>query len=555
MATIKQDIKENFRNSMEQNTGIVGQVLKDRREKQIHEKEVDAELSQINIKTTRLKNDGRAFKKIEVSTIQISENLQIINKWADAQVTTQEETHQALEQQQEAAQQQKLPKISIPDSKEDGSIFDNILDLFDKMGKKIKTRFPKGLKRGARTVFDATKRLIRNPAVRSAALKGTVGIAALTYSESLNKNEDKELEERRKQAPTITPPKEEPAAYGNEQRRVKQAAPAPEAPAYGNEQRRVKQTAPAPVVTPEALQKLAVPTPAPAPLPPPPAPIPPPTAAVPAPPAPTPKPPKAPTAAPIPAAVSAPPPSATPAGSSVPALSSVVKVKSDASIDGINSELAKRVATMAVAFKKETGKQLTINSGIRTNEEQKQLYDAKVAELKGDEKTARGVVAEPMAPLGRGKGSLHFKERGGLALDIEPNYPDGLNKLAGTQKEPTGWLEKFGLIRPVQKYNKLKQRWEEDWHVQLASTPPVGDDGIVAGKGGVPVDLNSGKSLPIPVNPNTGEKLLDSSKTVEQLKKDQNARGTQTVIMTETTNKTDYEKKKKPQGQTTAAVG
>jgi hypothetical protein len=571
MATIKQDIKENFRDSMEQNTGIVGQVLKDRREKQQHDKEVAAELSEINIKTSRLSNDGSAFKKIELSTIQISENLQIINKWADAQVTTYEETHQALKQQQEeaaaATQSQKLaqPSITIPDPKEDGSIFDSILSLFGNLGKKIKVNFPKipkGNVPKGKGKFNVVKEGVKRVAGffgRNAAPIAKVGVAgagvgALLYSGGLNTNEQEELERRRNLPPTIT---QKPVDYnippptGAVEANVKTAAKAPDLEAA-----KIAIAQPLPPLPPSAP---AGPPPVTATLPTPvattvvsqgggksgTAPGRAPAAATPAPVA----------TAPTPAAVGAPPPSATPASSSVPALSSVVKVKSDASIDGINSELAKRVATMAVAFKKETGKQLIINSGIRTNEEQKQLYDAKVAELKGDEKTARGVVAEPMAPLGQGKGSLHFKEKGGLALDIEPNYPDGLNKLAGTQKEPTGWLEKFGLIRPIQKYNKLKQRWEEDWHVQLASTPPVGDDGIVAGKGGVPVDLNSGKSLPIPVDPNSGAKLLDSSKTVEQLKKEQNARGTQTVVMTETTNVTEYERKKKPQGQTTAAVG
>lgn len=549
MATIKQNIKENFRNSMEQNTGIVGQVLKDRREKQIHEKEVAAELSQINIKTTRLKNDGRAFKKIEVSTIQISENLQIINKWADAQVTTNEETHQALEQQQEAAQPQNLPKISIPDPKEDESIFDNILDLFDKMGTKIKRRFPKGTSR-AKKIFDVARRVVKSPITRVAGA-AAIGVGAATYSESLNKNEDKELEERRKQAPTITPPKEAPAtpAAAPVPAPTPAAAPAPEAPAYGNEQRRVKQAAPTPAVVPEVLQKLAVPTPAPAPLPPPPAPTPPPIAAVPVPPAPPPEPPKAakaPTAASAPAAAPAPSPAAgAPSpSSSVPALSSVVKTATPTvSLDGIQATFEKAVASMAMKFKQETGKTLSVTSGVRTNEEQKQLYDVKVTQLGGNEAAAKKLVAEPMPPLGKGKGSMHLK---GLAIDINSKGDSGINALAGSRDAPTGWLEKFGLTRPVPK---------EDWHIQLSGTPPAGDVGGVPGKDGNPIDPATGKHMAIPVDPNSGTKLLDSSKTVEQLKKEQSARGTQTVIMTETTNKTDYEKKKKPQGQTTAAVG
>ena len=574
MASIKQDIKENFRKSFEEHGGIVGQVLKDRREKQEHEKQVTAELAQINVKSTRLKNDGRAFKKIEVSSIQISENLQLINKWADVQVTTHEETHQALkEQQQEAAQQEKLPKISIPNPKEDESTFNSILDLFDKMGKKIKVRFPKGLKKGVKTGLNFAKKILKSPITRVA---GTVaiGVAAATYSKGLNQNEDKELEERRKLPPTITtPPKqEEPVAIGNEGRRTASVAappPAPSAPPQKQEEPVALNMGGKRSATPAIIQAPPPPLPAPPPAPaaignegrrtatPPPAPTP-----VAAPKAAATEPKKtldvtkvAPSVKPPDVAASYASGKQETTSSSVPTLPSVVTVKSDASIDGVNSELAKRVATMAVAFEKETGQKLKINSGIRTNEEQKILYDAKVAELKGDEKKARGVVAEPMAPLGKGKGSLHFKELGGLALDIEPNGSIGLNRLAGTQRQPTGWLEKFGLIRPVQKYNDLKQRWEEDWHVQLANTPPIGDNGAVAGKNGSAVDLGSGKNLPIPTDPNTGAKLVDSSKTVAQLKQEQSQRGVQTVVVTDTTNKTEYTKKKQPQGQTAAAVG
>ena len=91
------------------------------------------------------------------------------------------------------------------------------------------------------------------------------------------------------------------------------------------------------------------------------------------------------------------------------------------------------------------------------------MWDAEVERV-GSPELARKKVAEPAPPLGRGKGSLHLK---GLALDINSRGTNGLNILAGTQSNPTGWLESFGLTRPVS---------GEDWHIQLVKTPPTPDN-------------------------------------------------------------------------------
>lgn len=597
MATIKQDIKENFRDSMEQNTGIVGQVLKDRREKQQHDKEVAAELSEINVKTSRLKNDGSAFKKIELSTIQISENLQIINKWADAQVTTYEETHQALKQQEEeaavATQSQKLaqPSITIPDPKEDGSIFDSILSLFGNLGKKIKVKFPKipkGNVPKGKGKFNVVREGVKQVAgffARNAAPIAKVGVAgagvgALLYSGGLNTNEQEELERRRNLPPTIT---QEPVDYnlppptGAVEANAKTAAKAPDIeaakiaiaqplyplpPSAPAAPPPVAATLPTPVATTVVSQGGGKSGTAPG------------RAPAAATPAPT-------TTAPTPAAVSAPPPSATPASSSVPALSSVVTSKdSSVKLGGLNPEFEKRVSAMANAFKEETGQKLQINDAMRDEADQQKLWDAIIAANGGEAAVAAkgggNLLAGARAlgltykvsppPSVSGKAGPHMQ---GIAIDIQPRAIPGanpaLNNLAGQKWEPApdkqtpaiktpldnpkeSWLEKFGLNRPVP---------GENWHVQLSGTPPKGDDAIIPARGGSNAikDASTGKPLLAPTDPTTGQTLVDNSKTVAQLKQKQNARGTQTVVMTETTNVTEYERKKKPQGQTTAAVG
>lgn len=490
MDTFADELKRGISQKIEDNTGFIGQVMRERREAAEEAKRTKAELSEIEKATQKMRSIDKSYKKIHSRLDKTNINFGVMFALLRIEEKRIAKLHgkpmKKFSMIQMAAAQQRRVE-DIPKDTETLPLFNKLTGLLDAMrGKLPKGKLP--TPRKARK-FTTLKRLGAAAAVGAGA---AVAVAAI-------------------KAPPPAPV----------------APPKPAAP-------------PTPVIP-------AAPTapPAPSPKPPPPA-APPPTAAAPAPVAKPPiavqKPPEpaakvinnaAPSTRPISVAESLAP--SAPQTVSIPSLSSVVKVGPSVSIAGINSELEKRVATMAVAFKKETGKQLQINSGIRTNEQQKVLWDAKVKELGGDEKAARGFVAEPMPPLGKGNGSLHFKERGGLALDIEPNYPDGLNKLAGTQLQPTGWLEKFGLIRNVRKRNEKKQRWEEDWHVQLAGTPPAGDNGMVPGKDGKPIDPEKGKPLAVPTDPSTGKSLIDTSKSVDQLKKEQSEPGQTTIIMRNTT--------------------
>ena len=107
------------------------------------------------------------------------------------------------------------------------------------------------------------------------------------------------------------------------------------------------------------------------------------------------------------------------------------KKQSNVDTSKLNGSLAKRVSAMAAAFKEKTGKMLLITSAFRSNEKQKELWDAELARNHGDVAATKKKVAEPSAPLGNGKGSLHAM---GLAIDINSKGSDGLNVLAGTRE-------------------------------------------------------------------------------------------------------------------------
>jgi len=203
---------------------------------------------------------------------------------------------------------------------------------------------------------------------------------------------------------------------------------------------------------------------------------------------------------------------AKPAGGGGGSLTSVFGLQPGVDVSKIHPEFAKAVVAMGEDFFQKTGKKLIITSGYRSNEKQKQLFDAKVAELGGNVQAARKMVAEPMAPLGRGRGSFHIK---GLALDINSKGASSINMLAGSRSKSTGWLESFGLTRPVP---------GEDWHVQPLSTPPTPDNPgapgtpiQVADKDGNSINLASGetKSKPsaskVPSSTETGSAIAQSS--------------------------------------------
>jgi hypothetical protein len=206
-----------------------------------------------------------------------------------------------------------------------------------------------------------------------------------------------------------------------------------------------------------------------------------------------------------------------PPGKGTGSLKSVVAVQNGVDIDHFKPELEDPLTKMASAFKEQTGKPLLVTSGYRSNEKQKELWDAALAKNGGDVAATRKKVAPPAAPLGPGKGSMHLF---GLAIDINSKGDGGINKLAGSRDNPTGWLEKFGLTRPIA---------GEDWHIQLAKTPAVPDGKNVVNDNGKTASLDSGK-------PSTGENVSKNSVELAQNQRAQEKRQTPTVINAGTTN-------------------
>lgn len=163
-------------------------------------------------------------------------------------------------------------------------------------------------------------------------------------------------------------------------------------------------------------------------------------------------------------------------------------------IIGLSPDFANRVALMSKDFFDKTKTKLQINSGYRSPEKQKQLYA---------EYLAKGGKSNPkLAPVAKPGASYHEKK---LAVDIQATSgtkgtgsPKGfLNELAGYVDSPTGWLESFGLVRPVTSA-KVGPGKKEDWHIQIAGSVPTPDapDGSTTSvdSQGKPIDVSTGKT-------------------------------------------------------------
>ena len=236
--------------------------------------------------------------------------------------------------------------------------------------------------------------------------------------------------------------------------------------------------------------------------------------------------------APTPAPATAKPEPAKPAPSGKNSLASSADISGGVDVGGLNSGFLERLSAMAAAFKQETGKKLIVTSGFRSNEKQKQLYDDwKAGRLKVP------AVAEPSAPLGKGPGSRHSF---GTAVDIgvfgQKGIPkdQSLNILAGPRTKSTGWLEKFGLIRPVD---------GEDWHIQPSGTAPTPDNPenpgapiAVPDKSGKAIDVATGKTEP--VSTPAGDKISSASTELAADQRAQQKPTTPVVIDASTTNNT-----------------
>lgn len=122
--------KDNFRESFIKSTGIVGQILA--RKQELNN---STEISPDVVVRSQLNMVSASYERLHQSFIQIAENFESIASILGAQVTLQQETDAIVsEAQKQRALAIQKPGISKDDGEKETS---NILDLFDRIGKRI----------------------------------------------------------------------------------------------------------------------------------------------------------------------------------------------------------------------------------------------------------------------------------------------------------------------------------------------------------------------------------------------------------------------------------
>jgi putative chitinase len=154
MATFRQNLvsesRDSLRDYFEQNTGIIGQTIRRRREKVEKNKKVQAQVERISSSTNKLRMTNAALSSIEASFIQISKNMQLIADAMGAEVTLQKDldgyekrldeiSEKKLKIEREASEK-KQKDLNNTDKKvndvvkqqaKDKSLFEKIIDALD----------------------------------------------------------------------------------------------------------------------------------------------------------------------------------------------------------------------------------------------------------------------------------------------------------------------------------------------------------------------------------------------------------------------------------------
>lgn len=119
---------------MEDNTGIVGQVLKARREKEEKNQQTQREVAAVEQTTQAIRVTGSTLTNIEVMFTQISKNFQAINKSFGVVVTLQDDENKTTKEQAatEAIVQKKSGAGAIASIEDEGpGVLQTLLNLFD----------------------------------------------------------------------------------------------------------------------------------------------------------------------------------------------------------------------------------------------------------------------------------------------------------------------------------------------------------------------------------------------------------------------------------------
>ena len=181
-----EDVQHKFsaagiREKIEESTGVVGQALRSRREREEKQANIQKQLSKISETTERIRSSHSSLTSIELSFIQIAKNFENINASFGVVVTHQEETNKSLaaavsirgDAAAPGAKPQALHKIGEEKDDDTKSIWDDVsglLDLLEKSKAKVKKN-QRAKKAGKKARAAAKKKGLNRRQIKEAGKK------------------------------------------------------------------------------------------------------------------------------------------------------------------------------------------------------------------------------------------------------------------------------------------------------------------------------------------------------------------------------------------------
>jgi len=223
MASFKEDVKsnlkDNLRSSIEEHGGVLGQALKERREKKEKNAQVEKEVASVNSLTEAIRVTGSTLTHIEVYFTQIAKNFEVINKSFGVVVTTQDETNAQLKQQATVESKQGAASTTMsfgvpPQQPEEGegpqggpdvlgSIFDGLISVAEHVAEGLaksaaKRSAEKATKKAAKEAAAKAAKKAAEKATKEAAKKGLEGKAKKQFIKAAEDTAKKKVNDKLK---------------------------------------------------------------------------------------------------------------------------------------------------------------------------------------------------------------------------------------------------------------------------------------------------------------------------------------------------------------------
>ena len=139
----KNSLKEGLQRHVEDNTGVIGEMLRAKRERAEQEQKTSEQVNEINAVTAKIKDGGASLTRTERSFVQISKNLQIIAKAMGAEVTLSKLAESTNNTQKQKQQNNIAPQNLSGNNEKEDTADNSLLEQIGRLLPDFKKKLPK----------------------------------------------------------------------------------------------------------------------------------------------------------------------------------------------------------------------------------------------------------------------------------------------------------------------------------------------------------------------------------------------------------------------------